>query len=128
MCARRRREDLAAALARLPSGQQPRVVTFTPHVLAEVWSGIREIGAAAEHPNEAQALAHRLEATVAEVAEGVAGEMRRPRVLCLEWFGPPYYRGRNWVQEMVRLVGGAAIDTWAAKAELCPSPSNGRKL
>src|ERR1700733_3848080 len=49
-------EDLAAALTRLPSAQQPRVVTFTPHNLADVWAGIRQIGAAAGRVNEAEAL------------------------------------------------------------------------
>jgi iron complex transport system substrate-binding protein len=42
-------EDLAAALARLPGSDYPRVVTFTPHVLADVWRGVCEIGAAAGH-------------------------------------------------------------------------------
>src|SRR6202041_3677906 len=30
-------EDLAAALSRLPREKYPRVVTFTPHTLADVW-------------------------------------------------------------------------------------------
>ena len=77
--------DLAAALARLPAADYPRVLTFTPHVLADVWRGIREIGAAAERGEEAQELSRRLETAVAEIAGRVAGASERPRVLCLEW-------------------------------------------
>ena len=34
-------EDLAAALSRLPRERAPRLLTFTPHNLADVWNGIR---------------------------------------------------------------------------------------
>jgi iron complex transport system substrate-binding protein len=102
-------EDLGAALSRLPGGKQPRVVTFTPHNLADVWTGVRQIGDAADCAEKAQALAHKLEARVAEVAGSVAAyAFERPRVLCLEWFSPPYYAG-HWVPEMVRLAGGIDI-------------------
>jgi iron complex transport system substrate-binding protein len=39
-------EDLASALSRLPAERAPRVLTFTPRNLADVWAGIREIGEA----------------------------------------------------------------------------------
>ncbi len=102
-------EDLGAALSRLPGDKQPRVITFTPHNLADVWTGVRQIGEAADRTKEAHALARKLEARVAEVAGSVAGfAAELPRVLCLEWFGPPYYAG-HWVPEMVRLAGGIDI-------------------
>jgi iron complex transport system substrate-binding protein len=102
-------EDLGAALSRVPRNKQPRVITFTPHNLADVWTGVRQIGDAAGRAKEAEALAQKLEARVAEVAAWVtACTVGRPRVLCLEWFGPPYYAG-HWVPEMVRLAGGIDI-------------------
>jgi iron complex transport system substrate-binding protein len=101
-------EDLAAALARLPETLRPRVVTFTPRNLADVWQGIRVIGDAAGHAAEADALAARLARRVAEIAASVADVTRRPRVLCLEWFDPPFFGG-HWVPEMVRLAGGIDV-------------------
>ena len=101
-------EDLAAALARLPESRRPRVVTFTPRNLAEVWLGIRVIGDAAQRATQADALAARLAHRVAEIADRVAGVKRRPRVLCLEWFDPPFFGG-HWVPEMVRLAGGIDV-------------------
>jgi iron complex transport system substrate-binding protein len=102
-------EDLGVALSRLPGDRQPRVITFTPHNLGDVWTGVRQIGEAAGRAQEAQVLARELQARVAEVADSVAAfAAERPRVLCLEWFGPPYYAG-HWVPEMVRLAGGIDI-------------------
>ncbi len=98
-------EDLASALARLPRERAPRVVTFTPRTLAEVWQGIRDIGEAAGHAAQAQALAERLARRVSAIENAMADATERPRVLCLEWFDPPYFGG-HWVPEMVRLAGG----------------------
>jgi len=98
-------EDLAAALSRLPREKCPRVVTFTPRTLADVWQGIRDIGAAAGRATEANAFASRLEQEVAAIASAVAGARERPRVLCLEWFDPLFVGG-HWVPQMVRLAGG----------------------
>ncbi len=101
-------EDLAAALARLPIERAPRVVTFTPRSLADVWQGIREIAAAAGIPAAGATLASRLEKQSAAIHRAVREVRARPRVLCLEWFEPPYVAG-HWVPEMVRLAGGADV-------------------
>jgi iron complex transport system substrate-binding protein len=101
-------EDLAAALARLPRERRPRVVTFTPRRLADVWEGIREIGAAAGRAADSQALAKRLERNVAAIEHATSFAGHRPGVLCLEWFDPPYVAG-HWVPEMVRLAGGRDV-------------------
>ena len=101
-------EDLAAALARMPDAKRPRVLTFTPRTLADVWRGVREIGEAAGRAQAAHSLAEKLERQVAGVAAAVDSAPERPRVLCLEWFDPPYYAG-HWVPEMVRLAGGVDV-------------------
>jgi iron complex transport system substrate-binding protein len=98
-------EDLASALSRLPQSQAPRVLTFTPRTLADVWAGVRQIGEAAGRSAEAQSLAASLAARVAAVENATRDVTTRPRVLCLEWFDPPYCGG-HWVPEMVRLAGG----------------------
>jgi iron complex transport system substrate-binding protein len=101
-------EDLASALSRLPRERAPRVLTFTPRNLADVWAGIREIGEAIGRTSEAQALSSELEQSVSAIERAVAGVVARPRVLCLEWFDPPYCGG-HWVPEMVRLAGGTDL-------------------
>lgn len=101
-------ETLAAALALLPPERRPRVLTFTPHTLADVWRGIAEIGAAAERGAQGSALAARLSREVGAIAASVGNAAARPGVLCLEWFDPPYVAG-HWVPEMVRLAGGRDV-------------------
>jgi iron complex transport system substrate-binding protein len=100
-------EDLASALSRLPRDRAPRVVTFTPHNLADVWTGIREIGEASDHVSSARSLALSLVQSVAAI-ESATASATRPGVLCLEWFDPPY-SGVHWVPEMVRLAGGTDL-------------------
>ncbi len=105
-------EDLAASLARWPPHTRPRVVTFSPRTLAGVWRGIREIAEAAGRSAEGEALAKRLENRVAEIADRARHDAAKssslPRVLCLEWFDPPFFAG-HWVPEMVRLAGGCDV-------------------
>lgn len=101
-------DDLAAALSRFPAGCQPRVVSFTPRTLDEVWQGIRDIAEAADRASEGEALAGWLALEVSTVRDAVEQAMPRPRVLCLEWFDPPY-AGGHWVPEMVRLAGGIDV-------------------
>src|SRR5256885_7062780 len=101
-------DDLSAAVSRFPSGRRPRVVSFSPRTIGEVWDGIREIAKAAERESEGQALAEWLALEVKAVGEAVAESAPRPKVLCLEWFDPPFMAG-HWVPEMVRLAGGIDV-------------------
>jgi iron complex transport system substrate-binding protein len=101
-------DDLAATLARFPAGRQPRVISFTPRNLTEIWEGIRQIAEAADHESEGRALSEWLALEVSTVRHAVAESASRPRVLCLEWFDPPYVAG-HWVPEMVRFAGGVDI-------------------
>ena len=101
-------DDLAAAVSRFPASRQPRVVSFTPRTLREVWQGIRDIAEAADCASEGEALAGWLALEVSTVCEAVQESTPRPRVLCLEWFDPPY-AGGHWVPEMVRLAGGIDV-------------------
>jgi iron complex transport system substrate-binding protein len=100
-------EDLAAVLARLPNESMPRIVSTTPHTLSDVWSSIAEIGTAAGRTQESSLLAEQLACEVGVLAHSLAN-VSRPRVLCLEWFDPPYVAG-HWVPEMVRLAGGQDV-------------------
>jgi iron complex transport system substrate-binding protein len=96
-------DDLATALTRLP--RAPRVLSLTPHSLADVWEDIRRVGEATGRKREAQALAITLEQRVAAIEMKAARTATRPRVLCLEWLDP-FYVGGHWVPEMVAKAGG----------------------
>jgi len=99
-------DDLATALTRLP--KQPRVLSLTPHSLADVWDDIRRVGHATGRAMEAEALAMELDQRVAAVEARAAQARSRPRVLCLEWLDPCYIGG-HWVPEMVALAGGEDV-------------------
>jgi iron complex transport system substrate-binding protein len=96
-------DDLAAALARFT--KSPRVLSLTPHSLEDVWRDIRRVGEATGRASEGATLAANLAARIAAVAAATRNAKTRPRVVCIEWFGPFYVAG-HWVPEMIRLAGG----------------------
>jgi iron complex transport system substrate-binding protein len=98
-------QDLASALASLPPQRRPRVLTFSPHTIADICEGMRQIGEAAGLASEGYTLAERLSEDAATFERAASDLAHRPSVLCLEWFDPPYVAG-HWVPEMVRVAGG----------------------
>ncbi len=98
-------EDLATALTRF--SKRPKILSLTPHSLADVWEDIRKIGEATGRRRDAQGLAITLAQRVAAIEMKVAGAPR-PRVLCLEWMDPFYIAG-HWVPEMVVKAGGEDV-------------------
>jgi iron complex transport system substrate-binding protein len=99
-------DDLAAALARLP--KQPKVLTLTPHTLADVRDDICRVGASTVTSRDAEALAVQLAARVATTDAIARSAATRPRVLCLEWLDP-FYIGGHWVPEIVEKAGGEDV-------------------
>ena len=98
--------DLADALTRFE--KIPRVLSLSPHTLADVWEDIRKIGRAAGRTDEADRLAGTLKARVAAVEERAAGRSPIPGVLCLEWLDPPYLAG-HWTPQIVARAGGRDV-------------------
>ena len=111
-------DDLAAALLRLP--KRPKVLSLTPHTLADVWDDIRRVGEATHRRREAQALALTLEQRVGAI-EMRAASTRKPRVLCLEWFDP-FFVGGHWVPEMVARAGGEDVLGTTGKPSIQVTP------
>lgn len=105
-------DDLGGALARL--SKRPRVLSLTPHTLADVWEDIRRVGDATHRRRDAQALALAIEQQVAAIEMQAARASARPRVLCLEWLDP-FYVGGHWVPEMVSKAGGEDVLGMAGK-------------
>jgi iron complex transport system substrate-binding protein len=109
-------DDLAAALSRF--ARPPRVLTLTPHSLADVWQDLIRVGHATNTRPHAEALAAGLKAKVQAVASTAASTTAqataaaqaavRPRVACLEWLDPIYVGG-HWVPEMVAVAGGEDV-------------------
>jgi iron complex transport system substrate-binding protein len=98
-------DDLATVLARF--SKRPKILSLTPHSLADVWDDIRKIGEATGRRRDAQGLAINLQQKVAAIEMRVANAPR-PRVLCLEWMDPFYIAG-HWVPEMVVKAGGEDV-------------------
>jgi iron complex transport system substrate-binding protein len=108
-------DDLAGALLHLP--KRPKVLSLTPHTLADVWADIRRVGDATHRRRDAQALTMAIEERVAVIEMRAAQAVRtnqRPRVLCLEWLDP-FYVGGHWVPEMVARAGGEDVLGLAGK-------------
>lgn len=99
-------DDLGGALSRL--SKRPRVLSLTPHTLADVWEDIRRVGDATHRRRDAQALTLAIEQKIAAIEMQVTRATKRPRVLCLEWLDPLYVGG-HWVPEMVARAGGKDV-------------------
>jgi iron complex transport system substrate-binding protein len=95
--------EITRALAALPV--KPQILWFTPHSIAEIFSTLRELGAATGCLAKAEELNAAAHARLQNVIELTRKAPHRPRVLCLEWIDP-YYCCGHWVPEMVELAGG----------------------
>lgn len=105
-------DDLGGSLARL--SKRPRVLSLTPHTLADVWDDIRRVGDATHRRRDAQALTLAIEQKIGAIEMQAARVTTRPRVLCLEWLDP-FYVGGHWVPEMVARAGGEDVLGMAGK-------------
>jgi iron complex transport system substrate-binding protein len=95
--------EITRALATLPV--KPQILWFTPHSITEIFSNLRELGAATGRLAQAEELIAAAYARLQNVIVLTKKAPRRPRVLCLEWIDP-YYCCGHWVPEMVELAGG----------------------
>lgn len=82
-----------------------RVLSLHPSRLDDVWTDVERIGDALGRRPQAAALAHRLRARTEPLATPPSAP---PRVLCLEWFDPPFIAG-HWVPDMVERAGGRDV-------------------
>ena len=98
--------DLDSALACAVGA--PLVVALNPRRLEDVWADIVRLGAAVGREPRAASLVAELEArTAPPPASGL-------RMLCLEWFDPPFLAG-HWVPDMVARAG--AVDVMGRAGE-----------
>lgn len=83
-----------------------RVITLTPLTLEGIFQSIEEVAAAVGRVTEGRALTATLRARVEATRR--AAPARRPRVLALEWFDPPFVGG-HWVPEQIAAAGGIDV-------------------
>ena len=87
------------------SKQELIAAALEPARLADVFDGIRLVGAAAGVPQNAESVIEALQACVHAVTTRTVDIEHRPRVVLLEWIDPPFCSG-HWSPELVRLAGG----------------------
>ena len=90
--------------ARRLTGEVP-VISLEPDSLEGIIATTLILGRATRHRREAQALAGRLRAAIAEVEALPPCGAAPPVTACLEWTDP-VFSGGHWVPEMVRRAGG----------------------
>ena len=94
-------ERAACAIA----GRDVRIVSLSPHRLADVWDDLDRVAAAIGR--DASSVRAALEGRVDAVARR-ASMLPRPAVITLEWITPPMLGGL-WTPELIRLAGGTAL-------------------
>lgn len=97
--------DIERAIYGLASS--PKVLSLTPHTLADVFDDILRVGESVGRSSDAERLVGGLRDRVRAVQQAERAATR-PRVLCLEWLSPPF-QGGHWIPEMVTLAGGDPV-------------------
>jgi iron complex transport system substrate-binding protein len=99
--------EVTAAMEQL--GCAAEVVTYDPHSVDEVLTGIELIADTLNASTAGRKLTDQLRSRRRQVTNRVAGlKSVRPRVLVLEWIDPPFIAG-HWVPELVSTAGGEVL-------------------
>ena len=86
-------------------GFQPRVLSFAPNALADVWNDVLKAAGALGVAERGEEVVARLKDRVESIAARTRHLPQRPSVACIEWLDPLMAAG-NWVPELVELAGG----------------------
>jgi len=100
-----RHEDVLRAVAELPL-PNTQVVALNPQSLADLWSDVRRVAAAAAVADRGETYVAGLQRRVEKV-RSLTGSRRsdqRPRAVLVEWIEPLMLAG-NWMPELVELAG-----------------------
>ena len=96
--------DIAAELIR----KNVAVHDFNQRDIAGIFAMIRTLGALIGAADTAEALAHALEARVAQTRKHAATRAHRPKIYFEEW-DDPMISGIGWVSELVEISGGIDV-------------------
>lgn len=87
------------------TGAEVRIVSCKPLGLADVWTDIRNVGAALGAGDAAERLVAELQARMQAIAAAAAGAPEKPTVATIEWIDPLMAAG-NWMPELLDMAGG----------------------
>jgi iron complex transport system substrate-binding protein len=102
-------EKVREAAERLPGS--PRVVSFNPTNLDELFAMFRKVGDLLDERSEAESIVAGFKLTAGEIArrrKATGKSLSAPRVLLLEWVDPPFSCG-HWNPEIVERAGGVEV-------------------
>jgi iron complex transport system substrate-binding protein len=88
-------------------GGAGRVLSLAPRTLADIFTTLGAVGAAAGVERRAARLTDELRARVERVRERGAAAPSRPRVAFLAWIDPAFGPG-HWTPELIAMAGGRA--------------------
>lgn len=91
-------------------GPGVEVVSLSPSTVEQALDDVRRVATAAGVPERGREVAARLRRRLDDLAALTAplAEVRRPRVLHLEWLQPPMTAG-HWTPELIRIAGGEPV-------------------
>ncbi len=100
-------KEVQSALNRIPMGSRPRVLSFQPDYLDDVFADLLRLGEAAGVESLSQKVVAQLRARVSRVVQlqAIVPAPRRPVVLTLEWLDPPM-PGGCWTPQLVSMAAG----------------------
>jgi iron complex transport system substrate-binding protein len=83
---------------------QPTVISLDPHTVGEVLGNARTLAQATDTKDAAVALISRAASRIDRVRVATRN-VRRPRVVALEWLDPPFAAG-HWTPQLIGFAGG----------------------
>ncbi len=95
--------EVSQVLKALPKA--PQILWLTPQSLSEIFDNVRELGAATNRAEEAEALVNDCHLRLKRLEHRLSKASTRPRVFCMEWLDPVFASG-HWVPELVKIAGG----------------------
>ncbi len=95
-------DDVRAIADELDS--QPMVVSLDPHTVGEVLGDARTLAQATDRKDAAVELIAQASARIDRVRVATRN-VRRPRVVALEWLDPPFVAG-HWTPQLIAFAGG----------------------
>jgi iron complex transport system substrate-binding protein len=119
-------DDVRAIADELES--QPMVVSLDPHTVGEVLGDARTLAQATDRKDAAVDLIAQASARIDRIRVATR-DVRRPRVVALEWLDPPFVAG-HWTPQLISFAGGDDLlgfpgenseeRTWAELAAVSP--------
>ncbi len=90
-------------------GYKPDLIVLDPHDLDDILNSIQDVAKQVDKSEEGYLLVSKLRQRIkrveVEAQQKLDEEIKRPRVICIEWIDPFYVAG-HWIPRMVEIAGG----------------------